>query len=204
MAFQPVPDAAKVAVVTTTGFTTLVNTFHFSRPGAWGLPELNVLVLTVGTAWVNDIMPALSSDQVLARVEGRGLRAQDDVSAEYVPPSQVSGGDSSPSLPGNVAFAVTHLTGLTGRANRGRTFFGLLTEGQVTGDTLSAARADTFRDGLNSIRLATAAEGWVMCVVSRRLNNAPRNPPVTIPIIGFRYRDRIVDSQRLRLVGRGI
>lgn len=203
MPFQPVPAAAKVAVVTTTGFTTLVNTFHFTHAEPWGLPELQVLVLTVGAAWVNDVMPFLSQDQVLSRVEGRGLRGQDDVSAEYVPPTPVSGGDGSPALPGNVAFAVTHLTGLAGRSNRGRTFFGLLTESQVTGDLISQVRANSLKGGLESIKAAAAAEGWAMVVVSRYQNKVLRPTGVTIPVIGFRYRDRIVDSQRTRLVGRG-
>ena len=203
MVFQPVPDTAKVAVVQGYLTSLMVNTFHFRRTGAWGLPELDALVQLVGTAWVNDVMIHLSANGALYRIEGKGLRAQDDVSTEYVLPTPVSGGRSGDSLPGSVAFAVTHLTGLVGRSNRGRTFFGGFAESDVSGDFLSQVRADALRNALSGLRLAADAAGWTMVVVSRYNNKVRRPQGVTIPIIGFRWRDRIVDSQRRRLTGRG-
>lgn len=203
MAFQSVPDTAKVAVVMKHDSQDVVNVFHFRRPGQWGVPELESLVQQVGTAWVNDVMVHLSQFTQLFRIEGRGLRAQNDVSFEYVLPTVVFGGRGDQGLPGSVAFVVTHLTGFTGRSNRGRTFFGGLSEADVDRNQIVVARANGLRDGLSSVRDAANAVGWTMVVVSRFSDRIRRPEGLTIPIIGFRYRDTVVDSQRRRLPGRG-
>ena len=203
MAFQPAPDCAKVALVHIHLSSQLVNVLHFRRQGQWGIPELDTLLSTVATAWVNDVMTNLNQNTVFLRAEGRGLRAQTDVSSELVLAQPVSGGRPGEGLPGNVAFAVTHITGLTGRANRGRTFFGGLAEADVVGDTLALARANALRNGLNVVRTQAAQAGWTMVVLSRSLNKQPRPEALPIDVIGFRYRDNLVDSQRRRLTGRG-
>lgn len=203
MAFQPAPDCARVAVVQTHITSELVNVFHFRRTGQWGLPELNDLVIAVATAWVNDIMTHLSGNNALIRVEGRGLRAQNDVSTEYVLPQPVVGGRPGEGLPANVSFCVTHLTGLAGRSNRGRTYFGALAEADTVGDFFQTARANALRDGLNSVRNAASQAGWTMVVLSRYSGKQLRPQAIPIEVIGFRYRDTIVDSQRRRLSRRG-
>lgn len=203
MAFQPVPNTAKVAVVTTNGFSEYVNVFHFYRDGLWGQPELSGLLQVVATAWVNEIMTSIHSDIVFVRVEGRGLRAPDDVAAEFVLPTPSFGTRGGSLSPANVSFAVTHLTGLAGRSNRGRTFFVGLSESDTVGDLIVAARADALRNGLGVVRQQAADAGWTMVVVSRRANNVLLPVARTIPITGFRWRDRILDSQRRRLTGRG-
>ena len=203
MAFQPAPDCAKVALVHTHITSQLVNVFHFRRTDQWGIPELDNLLTAVSTAWVNDVMIHLSGNTLFLRAEGRGLRAQFDVSSELVLAQPVSGGRPGEGLPGNVTFAVTHLTGLTGRSNRGRTYFGGLAEADVNGDYFATARANGLRDGLSSVRSAASQAGWTMVVLSRALNKQIRPQAVAIPIIGFRYRDLFVDSQRRRLTGRG-
>lgn len=203
MAFQPAPDCAKIAVVQTHITSDIVNVLHFRRQGQWGLPELDALITAVGTAWVNDIMPHLSANNALVRIEGRGLRGQFDVSSEYVLPTPVVGGRPGEGLPANVSFCVTHLTGLAGRSNRGRTYFGALAEADTVGDFIAVARAGALRDGLNSVRSAASQQGWTMVVLSRYANKQLRAQALPIDVIGFRYRDTIVDSQRRRLSRRG-
>lgn len=203
MPFQPVPDTAKVAVVATYLVSDVVNTFHFKRSGSWGASELEDLVGAVAAAWVASVMPSLSANMALRRIESRGLRSDGDVAVEFVFSPVVSGGRGGDSLPGSIAFAVTHLTGLAGRSYRGRTFFGGLAEADVSGDLLDAGRADALRNGLESVRQQASAQGWTMVVVSRTNNRTPRAQGLTIPVTGFRWRDRIVDSQRRRLTGRG-
>lgn len=201
--FQPVPDVAKVAVVMLYDLQNVVNVFHFRRVGQWGLPELESLAQVVATTWVNDVMIHLSANSLFLRVESRGLRAQNDVSFDYVLANPVAGSRPGDSLPGSVAFAVTHLTGLTGRSNRGRTFFGALAESDVSGSTIAPARANGLRDGLASVRNLAANAGWQQVVVSRYENKVRRPEGIAVPVIGFRYRDLTVDSQRRRLPGRG-
>ena len=203
MAFQPAPDCAKIAVVMQHLTSQLVNVFHFKRTGQWGIPELDALMGAVAVAWVNDVMIHLNGDTAFFRVEGRGLRAQNDVSSQFVVPQPVSGGRPGPGLPGNVSFAVTHLTGLAGRSNRGRTYFGGIAQADVVGDFITSARANGLRDGLLSVRSAASQQGWTMVVLSRAFNKQIRPQALPIDVIGFRYRDLALDSQRRRLTGRG-
>ena len=77
MAFQPVPDTARFAVVMDDSASDLfVNVFYFRRAGSWGLPELQTGATTLATAWVNDVLPLLMQFTRFIRVEARGERAQ--------------------------------------------------------------------------------------------------------------------------------
>lgn len=204
MAFQPVPDTARFAVVMDDSAADLfVNVFYFRRSGQWGLPELQAGATTLATAWANDVLPFLMQFTRLIRIEARGERAQSDVSFQYVPPTPPVSNRAGPGLPYQVAFCVTHFTGLTGRANRGRTFFGPLSENDQDYGLLSQAVANAFVAALGSIRSLMAAQGWEHVVVSRFLNRTRRAQGVTVPIIGYRYYDLVLDSQRSRQRGRG-
>jgi hypothetical protein len=204
MAFQPVPDTARFAVVMDdSGSDLFVNVLYFRRSGSWGLPELQQGATTLGTAWVNDVLPLLSSDVRFIRIEARGERAQTDVSYQLVPASPPLSSRPGDSLPYQVAFCVTHLTGLTGRTNRGRTYFGPLSEQDQAYGLLSSGVANALVSALNSIRTVMAAQGWEHVVVSRYLNKVKRAQGVTIPIIGYRYYDRVLDTQRSRRRGQG-
>ena len=199
MAFQPVPDTARVAVIHSRALEPMVNVLYFRRPGAWGLPELDDLLHAVKTAWAAWIMPNLTTGVALVRLEARGERAQEDVSSQLpvIPP--VGGGYVGDMAPGNVSFVVTHFTGLTGRSRRGRTFFGALPEAEISTDSLTRARADSFVTGLMQVRQAALDVDWTHVVVSRWLNKVRRDVADTYAVIGYRYSDLTVDSQRRRL-----
>jgi hypothetical protein len=204
MAFQPVPDVARFALVHKGPFSDdVINVLYFRRAGVWGLPELETAAQTLATAWVNEVMPRLSRSTSFQRVQARGERVQDDVSFEYVLPSPVLGGIDGDPLPPQVCFCVTHITGLVGRANRGRTYFGLLSENDVSAGILGENRAIGLRDSLSGVRTVMANADWTHVVVSRVRNKVRLPVAVTVPVIGYKYTDRIVDTQRRRQVGRG-
>jgi hypothetical protein len=83
--------------------------------GSWGLSELEAAAQQLATVWVNDIMPHLSGEVSLRRIQARGERVQDDVSFEFVLATPVAGGRPGEAVPFQCAFCVTHLTGLVGR-----------------------------------------------------------------------------------------
>jgi len=205
MAFQPVPDTARFAVVMDDSASDLfVNVFYFRRAGQWGLSELQNAATTLATAWENDVLPFLMRFTRLVRVEARGERSQNDVSYQWVPSTPAVSNRGGDGLPYHVAFCVTHLTGFTGRANRGRTYFGPLSENDQAFALLNAPVANAFVGALNSIRLVMANQNWEHVVVSRYLNKARRTQGATIPVIGYRYYDLVLDTQRRRQRGRGM
>jgi len=205
MAFQPVPDVARFAVVMDDSASDLfVNVFYFRRTGQWGLSELEQGALTIATVWVNEVLQRLAQGTRLIRVEARGERSQTDVSTQRVPvPPPVSTRSGDP-LPYQVAFCVTHLTGFTGRANRGRTYFGPLSEMDQANGIVITALADVLVGALNVLRQEMAAQGWEHVVVSRYLNRVRRPTAVATPVTGYRYYDRVLDTQRRRQRGRGM
>lgn len=204
MAFQRVPDTARFAVVMDDSAATLfVNVLYFRRTGLWGRPELEQGATTLATAWVNDVLPFLAGGVRFLRIEARGERDQTDVSFQLVPASPPVSSRAGDSLPFQVAFCVTHLTGLTGRYNRGRTYFGPLSEADQAAGFLSIPVANAFVASLNSIRSLMSAQNWEHVVVSRYLNRVRRTEGVATPVVGYRYYDRVLDTQRRRQVGKG-
>jgi hypothetical protein len=204
MAFQPVPDTARFAIVHQSGVgDSVVNVLYFRRGGTWGLPDLENAAQQLATVWVNDIMPHLSGEVSLRRVQARGERVQDDVSFEFVLPTAVSGGRAGEAVPFQCAFCVTHLTGLIGRSNRGRTYFGYLSELDNNNGLLDAVRANALRNGLASVRNIMSTAGWTHVVVSRVRNKVRLSTAVTVPVIGYKYTDLIIDTQRRRRLNLG-
>jgi len=204
MAFQPVPDTARFAVIHQSNVgDAVINVLYFRRGGSWGLQELSAAAQTLATVWVNDVMPSLSFGTYLHRIQARGERVVDDVSFEFVLQSPVAGGRTGDPLPYQCAFCVTHLTGLVGRYNRGRTFFGYLSESDVGSGLLDTVRANALRDGLASVRNIMSNAGWTHVVVSRVRNKVRLPVAITVDVIGYKYTDRIVDTQRRRRLGQG-
>jgi hypothetical protein len=95
------------------------------------------------------------------------------------------------------------LTGLTGRYNRGRTYFGPLSENDQNNNILAGPVANAFVASLNTIRSQMANQGWEHVVVSRYFNKVRRAEGVATPVIGYRYYDVVLDTQRSRKRGRG-
>jgi len=204
MAFQPVPETARFAIVHQSGVgDEVVNVLYFRRSGTWALPELEAAAQQLATVWTNDVMIHLSSETRLQRIQARGERVQDDVSFEFVLPSPVAGSRPGEAVPFQCAFCITHLTGLVGRSNRGRTYFGYIAEADNNNGLLSVARANGLRNGLASVRNIMANAGWTHVVVSRVRNKVRLPVAVTVPVIGYKYTDLIIDTQRRRRLNLG-
>ncbi len=203
MAFQPVPNTSRLAVVYSRGGVLMVNVFHFYRDGQWGAQELELLLDAFSNVWLTEVMPNLSTAVLVNRYEARGLRSQIDDYAALFPTTPHAGGIGGDLTPGNVAFCITHTTGLAGRSARGRTYFGGFSEEDVSGDAISQQRALNLRNALFSMRTATLGAGWVPVVVKRYENKVLLPTAEVLPVTGYRFTDTILDSQRRRLRNRG-
>lgn len=199
MAFIPVPDTAEVRVEQRLFGQEVNNILHFARVGGWNAASLSQLATLVFGVWGNQVLPALSQDLTLETVNARDISLQDGVQQQSPAGPAVPGGINSPSLPGNVAFCITHRTGLVGRSRRGRTYVAGLAEQDVTGNVLASGRANQIEAAFNALRATSNAQGFFFCVVSRYTANQPRVAGVTTPVTTSVARDQTVDSQRGRL-----
>lgn len=204
MAFIPVPNAAQVVVQQSLFGEDVNNVMHFARSGGWPLASLGALATLVATTWTAEVMPVLSSELTLVGVSARDLSVADGQQALQPVSPAVEGGIDQQSLPGNVAFVVTHRTAFIGRSRRGRNYIGGLPEGAVTQNSLLTTTGDALAAAFNTLRATCAAQGFFFCIVSRYANNLPRVEGITTAVDVSEVRDYRVDSQRGRLRGTGL
>jgi hypothetical protein len=108
-------------------------------------------------------------------------------------------------LPSNVTLAISFRTGFRGRSFRGRAYAVGLTEGQVTGDSVSDAVATAYREHWEAFiaSVQTDFPGASLAIVSRCQDGAWLTTATVTPVETVLV-DPTVDSMRKRLKGRGI
>ena len=201
MAFVPVPNTAQVSVLQTLFGQEVVNVLHFFKAGGYDLTSLTDLASLVRDRWKAEILPNQSEDLVMDGVRARNLDIQDGFQVEVLAGAGNIGGVPGVSLPGNVAFVITHRTANIGRSRRGRTYLAGIRTSQVDDNAIAAPVASSFVTGFNNLRGTAAAAGFDLVVASRYTNGAPRVTGVVSLVINSVARDLFLDSQRGRLPG---
>lgn len=210
MAFIPALNTARVSVNMRLHGQKMQNVFHVQKASAWSEAEL-VDLANLFITWANDELATVqSTDAQYESVSARDMTTQEGLGVEVgFPPA--SGGDiANPGMPGNVALAVKHLTGLTGRSRRGRSFLGGIPENAQEGNEVTLA----FRDAIDAVfealltALTTAAFEWVVASFFHGVDAGtgepiPRPTALLTPITGTTV-DLNLDSQRRRLASRGV
>ena len=143
-------------------------------------------------------------DRSLGRRAGRTHRALTAASfhrqggAGYPSGAALAGTDiSGSSLPGNVAFVLSFRTANRGRSGRGRNYIGGLNEDDVTGNLLTEAKANLFRDAYSAF-LSEALFPYRWVVVSRYNDGVKRAEGLVQTVTTVLYTDLTVDSMRGR------
>lgn len=201
MAFQSVPNTAVAEVLQSYPNSGIIqNNLYFEFPGGYDQDALQDLADSVAGFWGDFIQPHFSVSSTLVGVHVRGLENELDLEADADMVATIPGECGTGGImPGNVALALKFTTGYVGRSARGRIYLGGWCEGNVVvntiNDTPSNAIRDAFRDDL-SARVSPAFH----VIVSRFHNGAPRSTAMTLPVTGYSYTDKRVDSQRRRLL----
>lgn len=201
MPFIAVPDTAQVTILQTLFGQEVANVLHFTREGGYTLESLIDLSSAVRDRWKLEILPNQSENLVFDGVRSRNLAIQDGFQFEVIAGTGNTGGVSFPSLPGNVAFCVTHRTANIGRSRRGRSYIAGIAETQVSGNEIAAPVASDLASGFNGLRTFLAGLGFNFVIASRYTNNAPRPFGVVSLVTNSVAVDLRVDSQRGRLSG---
>lgn len=214
MPFVDVPDVIEVVLHMgqsggSEGQASIV--LHFHATSAYDFAKANALAAAVVVAWNADLAPVISNEVVLNRVSVRDLSDESGVVGEAA--SGDSGDVVSPALPPNVAWSLKKVTGLAGRANRGRVYHYGLAENQVTGETVLATPADDIANAWNAFWQSVAVgandlDQFVLVSYNYAVNPDP--PPAKLytertsvrailNIITLEPADTRVDTQRRRL-----
>lgn len=171
-------------------------------------PVTPAIVSTIANGvgdWVKDhLAPQLPDAISFREVYAKDLSAVDGYEATF-DLSEVTGAVIGVPLPNHVTICASLRTGSVGRSARGRLYWPVLTEDQVTNNTVNGPTLSNIRTTLMALREVITTDlmmSWV--VVSYRHNNAPRpGGPVYYVISNVVFTDDTVDSQRRRLPGRG-
>ena len=205
MAFQAVPNGALAVlhgrvdgqdVMTTLGFGLIT-------PGTISKAMADDLALGVYNKWLNNAIPELPAAYGLLKCVVNILAVQDGPEAEYDPAESIPGELSGATLPNSNSLAIAFKTGLHGRTNRGRNYWPLFLESEVTANlvaVLKAAAIEAIYEAL--VGPNTVATGWVWSVISRKIIDIS-GYGLAVPITEVMFNDLVIDSQRRRLPGRG-
>lgn len=200
MAFIPVEDVAKLVMGGTLNGVSVSNTFWFYRAAGWSAISLGDLNDWAIDAWTEFLLPIQNS--AVTMVQAQSYDMQNSFGATIItafPGSTVGGVTATPSLPPNVTLAVKLATAQRGRSGRGRVYFYGLSEGDVSGKTMTgsgaAVVAQAYEDFCTLISTSmTATHG----IVSFYTNGAAR-PEGLFQVVTSYTADSRVDTQRRRL-----
>lgn len=203
MAFQSVPDTVQVAIEAQYLGEPCVNTLHFEATGTYDLTAAQSLAALIVSDWAAGFMAVWSSNQyIFESVSVRGLEFVNDFQWTESA-GNVAGGAAADPLPGNAAWVVKFISGLTGRSARGRNYISGLSSAVVNGNTLAATAAAAIVDTYEQISADAAVLGWSHVITSRFTSGAARPVGVNFPVAAVTYSDLDMDSMRRRLAGRG-
>jgi len=203
MPFQRVPDTAEIIIHETIGGQNCVNTFYAKKDGGYTADDLAVLAAAVDVWWATEILPIQSTQVTYDRTDVRGLDAAIDYEASSST-SAGAGGLGSPALPNNAALAIKRRSANTGRGARGRVFIGGLPQsGMDTLNIVDDVVATTLADGLNMLRDVVDAISWTEVIVHRVAAGVPLPEAVLFTVVEYVVVDKVIDSMRRRLPGRG-
>ena len=203
MPFVPVPDCVKAEFIYTADGQTCENVHYFEMGGPFSPVQFGAFGDTLVAWWKTWFVNMYPATVTLQEIVLTDMTFQAAPGAIFTAGLPVVCTRAGAQLPNNVALCFTKRTTLRGRSYRGRTYFGPLTETDVTAHIANASIIDGMITRMEDLRVMdVGADTWQMVIVSTRANNDWRTEGLTTPVNSIST-DGIVDSQRRRLPGRG-
>lgn len=199
MAFQSVPDTMEIVVNMRLHGVPVVNVLAARGAGAPSPSALEGIAVLVADWWQVSLAPEVSTELFLTGVTTRDLTSALGPSYELLVSPNASGQVPGGSLPGNVAFVVSHRTGFGGRSFRGRSYVPGIPGGSFDNNEVLPAFADGVTNAFNVLRSRLGEGTWALAVVSRFTGGAERPAGISTPITNSTYANLKVDTQRRRL-----
>lgn len=209
MPFVPVPDTVMVEMRMTCHSQKVENTLYFT--GGFSDETLPAeLALVMESWWTDNYAPLVSEDVTLVETVVTDLSSETGFQVSQAPALLTTGTISGfGSLPNNASLAVSFRTGQRGRAFRGRNYIVGITESQVERSEMDTTTANAWQAAYTAILDAVADLSCNWSVVSRFSGvdgdgkPIPREEGVASLVTNVVIVDRVIDSQRRRLPGRG-
>jgi len=211
MPFVPVANTVEVELRFLLDGQHIENTLYFEIGIAPDPSNMTTLLNNVESWWIDNVAPLCSASLSLVELVATDLTTATGPQVTVAPVGGDPGGLGQPALPNNVTLSVSFRTANRGRSFRGRNYFPVLSEGQVTDNTVTAGVVTAIQDAyaaiLTDVNGGLPPVTWV--VVSRfsgidsNGDPIPRVAGISTPVTTVVIVDPIIDSQRRRLPGRG-
>lgn len=201
MAFIPVPLTTEVVFNHILDGEPVVNVLNFFANAETNAAAAQSLANVAAGSWTTNIMPLLTAQMEFVSCDVRYLGVADGAQATGNPIGIVTGGVGGDAYPANVALCMTHRTNLAGRSRRGRTYFGGIPESAGQLNSASASFQLNLAGAFANVLADIDALGYVLVVVSRFANGAPRAQGLSTAVTTSLFRDGRFDSMRGRLPG---
>jgi len=147
MTFVPAPGVIRLVAGYAIGAEALSNTVYVQDEDSPSAVRVGQAATALSLSIQANIMPVLSSECLLVRVQAYDLASETAPVATVVIDPGVPGGAASATSATVVAARVKFLTGQRGRSFRGRIFQGGVPEGDIGGTSLDSGVATALRDG---------------------------------------------------------
>lgn len=204
MPLPPVPNAAATAIVYEQFGQELVNVIKWSRPAALDLATVQALAGQVFLQWGNLVMPFMSYQTSMVRIECRQLVPLAGIAVDYEGDGPVPGDSTQDADNSQNATVISLRTGLAGRSYRGRLYIPGMPNGIVENGIVNATyRTDLAQAVETAIDNVANETGMDPVVLSYFNAKAQRVVPVATIIENVLSSTPYPGVQRRRRVGVG-
>jgi len=180
------------------------NVFHLTREGGWSSVSLEAMANAIKLKWADNIALHAAPDLELLKVVATDLSVEGSFGFEISGGGLTGANTGTHAAPGSVTVAVKLATGLTGRSNRGRSFYLGLPKESIVNNELATGVALAIQDDYEAFMawiVESDAEAG-LSVVSYCHDNVWRTEGLATYITNVSV-DPNLDNQRRRLNGRG-
>jgi len=207
--FVPCDRVIKIDFRGTLDNQRISNTLYVRKQtGSVAASDLQTVGETARTWWGAALAPTLASNFSLREIYLTDLTSQNSFVLTYTANLPSVGQLAGATLPNNVSFVVSLRTGQAGRSFRGRNYIPGIRGTDVTSsdpNLLTTTRTNAIVSAYQLLLSPTyfGDTPYRLVVVSRFSNGQPRPAGVATPVVSILAVDRILDSMRRRLPGRG-
>jgi hypothetical protein len=203
MPFVPVPNGAEVSLHGKLSGQDAVTTFNVTKPGSWDASNLDTLTAAVDTFWNATLKALMSTSYQYLFTRARDMRTVIGFQSENGDHAGF-GTETGVALPNNSTIAIARKSGMTGRSSNGRIFWPGMTQDMLVddnhvNDTWSAAATGA----LNTLSDLFDSLSWTEVIVQRSAAGVPLAEAVVWTVAEYIMVDKVLDSMRRRLPGRG-
>lgn len=207
MAFQPIPNTAKLLLQFVVDGQKVENVFYAQDEGGWTPSKLMVLAQAAFDEIETNWMSSFNSDCSLVSVVARDMSTEGGSLVTFGGSGPVGGTQTGTPAPNNVTLAIHKVLGISGRHSKARAYWPQIRVNDlVSPNTIAASAAATICQHYRDLKVAIeTVDGITALLGSAELVDGGVALAVGIfhTILDFVCLDLVVDSQRRRLPGRG-